>query len=111
MPKDERRKLEPRSRKCIFLGYKPDGNFCYRLLDLENRQVVRSSDIVFNESEMHKSAERPIEVRRVTFSDVSNPLDGRIGHTRAATRQVATTGESTPTASTSVQALFLSQDY
>ena len=31
IPKDDRRKLEPRSRKCVFLGYGPDGEIGYRL--------------------------------------------------------------------------------
>jgi hypothetical protein len=76
VPKDDRRKLESRSWKCIFLGYGPNGSFGYRLWDPETHQVVRSSDVVFNESAMHKSTERPIEARRVTFSDVTAPLDG-----------------------------------
>jgi hypothetical protein len=33
VPKDEHRKLELRSRKCVFLGYGPDGSFGYRLWD------------------------------------------------------------------------------
>jgi hypothetical protein len=49
-------------------------------------KVVQSSDVVFNEFAMHKSTERPIEVRRVTFSDVTAPLDGPAQHTRSATR-------------------------
>jgi hypothetical protein len=62
VPKDERRKLESRSQKCVFLGYGPDGSFGYRLWDPETHQVVRSSDVVINESVMHKSTKRPIEV-------------------------------------------------
>jgi hypothetical protein len=45
-----------------------------------------SSDVIFNESTMHKSTERPIEVQRVMFSDVTAPLDGPAQHTRSATR-------------------------
>ena len=62
IPKDDRRKLEPRSRKCVFLGSGPDDEIGYRLWDPEHRQIVRSSDVVFNELAMHKTAERPIEV-------------------------------------------------
>jgi hypothetical protein len=46
VPRDECRKLELRSRKCMFLGYGPDGSFGYRLWDPETHQVVRSSDVV-----------------------------------------------------------------
>jgi transposase InsO family protein len=35
VPRDECRKLESRSRKCIFLGYGPDESFGYRLWDPE----------------------------------------------------------------------------
>ena len=69
VPKDDCRKLQSRSRKCIFLGYRPDEIFGYRLWDLETRQVIRSADVVFNESEMHTVVKRPIELHRVTFSD------------------------------------------
>jgi hypothetical protein len=84
--KDERCKLESRSRKCVFLGYGPDGSFGYRLWDPETHQVVQSSDLFFNESAMHKSTERLIEVRRATFLDVPAPLDGPAQHTRSASR-------------------------
>ena len=62
IPKDDRRKLEPRSRNCVFLGYGPDGEIGYQLWEPEHKQIIRSSDVVFNESAMHKTAKRPIEV-------------------------------------------------
>ena len=37
-------------------------------------------------------AERPIEVKRVTFSNALIPLDGPTQHTRAATRQATSMG-------------------
>ena len=49
IPRDKRMKLSPHATKCIFLSYGTDGDFCYRLWDLENRKLIRSSDIVFNE--------------------------------------------------------------
>jgi hypothetical protein len=86
MPKDECRKLKSRSRKCVFLGYGLDGCFGYRSWDPEAHQVVRSSDMVFNESAMHKSTECLIEVQRITFSDIPALLDGPTQHTRSASR-------------------------
>jgi hypothetical protein len=35
---------------------------------------------------MHKAADRPIELRRVTFADVPTPLDSPAQHTRSASR-------------------------
>jgi transposase InsO family protein len=84
VPRDERRKLKSRSRKCVFLGYGPNGSFGYRLWDPETHQVVRSSDVVFNESAMHKAADCWIGLRRVTFADVPTPSDGPAQHTRSA---------------------------
>ena len=92
VPKDDHWKLEPRSRKYIFLGYGLEGKFGYKLWDLENRQIVWSLDIVFNELEMHKAAKRPIEVWRVNFSDVLSSPYGPTQHTRVATGQAVSTG-------------------
>ena len=38
VPKDERRKLESQSRKCVLLNYELDGSFGYQLWDSNNRQ-------------------------------------------------------------------------
>ena len=86
IPQDDRRKLEPRSRKCIFLGYGPHGEIKYRLWDPEHRQIIRSSDVVFNESSIHKTARRPIEVRRVIFSKVPTLHEGPTHNTRSVSR-------------------------
>jgi hypothetical protein len=58
VPKDERKKLDSKSRKCILLGY---GNETkgYRLYDVERRKVLHSRDVIFNESSRLKSDAEP----------------------------------------------------
>ena len=46
--KDQRGKLDPKTRPYIFLGY-DDDEFGYRLWDIANKKVIRSRDIVFME--------------------------------------------------------------
>ena len=50
---ENRGKLDPKSRKCYFIGYGTD-SYGYRLWDFENRKTVRSMDVVFNESTLYK---------------------------------------------------------
>ena len=45
-------KLDPKSRKCIFMGYGESGKMGYHLWE---RKIVCISDIIFNdEKKMHK---------------------------------------------------------
>ena len=44
----ERRKLDSKSRKCVFLGYS-ESRKGYRLHDAENQKIVHSRDVTFNE--------------------------------------------------------------
>ena len=46
--KDKYKKLDPKTRPCIFLGY-GDDEFSYRQWNLEEKKVIRSRDIVFME--------------------------------------------------------------
>ena len=46
--KENRTKLEGKSKKCTFIGYGVD-DFGYRLWDYENHKINRSRDVVFNE--------------------------------------------------------------
>ncbi|KAE8680077.1 hypothetical protein F3Y22_tig00111392pilonHSYRG00241 [Hibiscus syriacus] len=49
----ERSKLDAKSNKCVFVGY--GGNeFSYRFWDYENRKIIRSRDVIFNENVMYK---------------------------------------------------------
>ncbi|WVZ14797.1 hypothetical protein V8G54_012363 [Vigna mungo] len=48
-----RNKLDPKSKKCTFIGYGED-EFGYRLWDNENQKMIRSRDVIFNEKVMYK---------------------------------------------------------
>lgn len=48
IPKDERRKLDAKSRKCILVGY-GETTKGYRLFDPERGKVCLSRDVIFNE--------------------------------------------------------------
>ena len=50
IPKDERKKLDSKTRKCIFLGYGTETKG-YRLYDCERKGVFYSRDVKCNKSE------------------------------------------------------------
>ena len=50
IPKDERRKLDNKSKKCVFLGYGSNIKG-YRLFDLNKNKVLYSRDVIFEEIE------------------------------------------------------------
>ncbi|KAL9259342.1 Retrovirus-related Pol polyprotein from transposon TNT 1-94-like protein [Drosera capensis] len=49
----DRDKLDPKARKCTFIGYGTD-DMGYRFWDDQNRKIIRNRDITFNESTMYK---------------------------------------------------------
>lgn len=49
VPKDERKKLDPKSKKCIFLGYGANTKG-YRLYDPVKGKICHSRDVIFNEN-------------------------------------------------------------
>ena len=60
IPKDERKKLDSKARKCIFLGY-GEVTKGYRLYDPVKRRVIHSRDVIFDESTMGTEEKEPIE--------------------------------------------------
>jgi hypothetical protein len=51
--KENRTKLEAKSKKCTFIGYNVS-DFGYRLWDYEIHKIIRSIDVIFNEKVMYK---------------------------------------------------------
>jgi hypothetical protein len=49
--KENRTKLEAKSKKCTFIGYGVN-DFGYCLWDYENNKIIRSRDVIFNENVM-----------------------------------------------------------
>jgi len=52
VPKDERKKLDPKSRKCFMLGYGTETKG-YRLFDINRNRVIFSRDVLFNENDYY----------------------------------------------------------
>ncbi len=50
IPKEDRRKWDPKSKKCIFIGYSLTSKG-YRLYDLKQKKVHESRDVIFVENE------------------------------------------------------------
>ena len=72
IPKDERQKLDSKSRKCIFLGYGTDTKG-YRLYDCDHSRVLYSRDVLFDESsfKVEKSTQQT-ETRSVIINTPSD---------------------------------------
>jgi len=52
--KENRTKLEAKSKKSTFIGYGVN-DFGYRLYDYENHKIIRSRDVIFNEKVLYKN--------------------------------------------------------
>ena len=46
-------KLDAKSKICFFIGY-GDEKFGYRFWDEQNRKIIRSKNVIFNEQVMYK---------------------------------------------------------
>jgi hypothetical protein len=57
IPKDERSKLDVKTKPCVFLGYGQD-EFGYRLYDPVQKKLVRSRDVIFMEDQTLKDVEK-----------------------------------------------------
>lgn len=70
IPKDERAKLDSKTKQCIYLG-SPKNEFGYRLWDPVKRKIIRSRDVIFFEDqtiEDLKQAEKS-RPKQIIYSD------------------------------------------
>lgn len=73
IPKDERSKLNVKTRQCIFAGYGMD-EFDYRFYDSVEKKLVRNRDVVFMEDQTIQDVEK-IEKGVHQYSDDLIDLD------------------------------------
>ena len=70
IPKDERKKLDSKSKKCILLGY-GDCVKGYRVYDISRSKVIHSRDVIFNEHEF----DAVNKVERYTTTEPTEPTE------------------------------------
>ena len=69
IPKETRKKLDIKSKKCIFIEYK-DGIKGYKLWNIATRIVVYSRDVIFGEDESsseNEEGKREKEPQNIEF--------------------------------------------
>ena len=66
IPKDERRKLDAKSIKCLFIGY-CDDHKAYKMLDLSTHKLITSRDAIF-----HKNTNDEISKYDVWYTPFDN---------------------------------------
>ena len=75
VPNEKRTKLDSKSKKCIFIGYK-DGLKGYKLLNSVTRKVVYNQDVVFREvKDVIKHEVQPKEPEKIEFELKEEELD------------------------------------
>ncbi|KAJ4718977.1 Retrovirus-related Pol polyprotein from transposon TNT 1-94 [Melia azedarach] len=73
IPKDERSKLDVKTRQCVFLGYGQD-EFGYRFYDPMQKKLVRSRDAIFIEDQTIQDIEK-LKEEMPQYSDTLIDLD------------------------------------
>ena len=78
-PNNKRKKLTPKSTKCVFIGYEP-GMKAYRLYDCKSQKIIVSREVIFDESKFvvaNKNQPQPIIIQQNLLNkNVELPADG-----------------------------------
>ncbi|RVW18807.1 Retrovirus-related Pol polyprotein from transposon TNT 1-94 [Vitis vinifera] len=70
---DARSKLDAKSKICFFIGY-GDEKFGYRFWDEQNRKIIRSRNVIFNEQVMYKDRGEEDKENVNSQVDLSTPV-------------------------------------
>ena len=79
IPKDERKKFDVKTRKCIFLAYSTNVK-AYRLYNCDRQKIIHSRDVIFDEfklcvennSESLVEKESDTELKIISQTDVDD---------------------------------------
>ncbi|VFQ98154.1 unnamed protein product [Cuscuta campestris] len=82
VPKDERSKLDVKTRQCIFVGYGHD-EFGYRLYD--PKKLVRSRDVIFMEDQNIEDIQKMEKSESQSYDDLVDLNPTPVAHTPNAT--------------------------
>ena len=86
-----RSKLDSKSKMCYFVGY-GDFEIGYRLWDDQNRKIVRSKDVVFNEIILYK--DRALKSKGKKLVTIPLKIFSEIEDSNSETRRPMEVGES-----------------
>ncbi|VFQ70960.1 unnamed protein product [Cuscuta campestris] len=84
VPKDERSKLDVKTRQCIFVGYGHD-EFGYRLYDPVEKKLVRSRDVIFMEDQNIEDIQKMEKSESQSYDDLVDLNPTPVAHTPNAT--------------------------
>ena len=95
IPKDERKKLDPKARRCIFLGY-GDVTKGYRLYDTIKARLIHSRDVVFDETSLGFEKEQIKDLEGVNKPVVEIDVSTEESHSEAEEEQTVNEDETNP---------------
>ncbi|KAK3038368.1 hypothetical protein RJ639_030268 [Escallonia herrerae] len=71
--------LKKNGQKCVFIGYGGD-EYGYRLWDYKHNKIIRSRDVIFDESRLykHRLQEHGIGKDNTEYMELDEPKDGQV---------------------------------
>ena len=95
IPKNERKKLNPKAKRCIFLGY-GDVTKGYRLYDLIKAHVIHSRDLLFDETSLGFEKEQMKDLEGINQPTVEIEMSNEGFYSEAEEEQNVNEDETNP---------------